>query len=363
MLSNLNRPFIALTLAAFMAVSVVGQSPPPEVKWHVLADVGPLPAPATCGCVTGPFKLTPLRPGWGYGSGPAAPDSDAPPSRFERELQRDRDRETRETLLTNFNDGIAGNQASSFSLALELTTGTALKRDDVEAFKWFLLAASQGHENAYVQLGHRYHRGLGVEQSDAAAAYWFYQAALRNDRAAMTALGGLYAAGRGVPHDWPVAVSWWQKAKQWQFVGDAYACGLGVAQDNERAVLAYQKGVDADDMSSAIQLGHMHAGGCAARADGEVALKSYEKAAQQGYPEAQVALSTLLLQGRSVPRDPLRAYFWAKMAELRLPAGDLRAAAAKRAAEAAQRLPPEAIAGEDVMVKEMIASGTQPMNK
>jgi hypothetical protein len=51
------------------------------------------------------------------------------------------------------------------------------------------------------------------------------------------------------------------------------------------------------------------------------------------------------------------------MAELRLPAGELRASAAKRAAEAAQRLPPKAITGEDVMVKEMVASDTQPMNK
>jgi TPR repeat protein len=266
--------------------------------------------------VTAPFTFTPLRPGWGYGSGPAAPDTDAPPSAYERQRQRELDAETLQFLPINVEDGLAGNNAASISLGWELTTGTALKRDDVEAPRWFLLAASQGHDNAYIQLGLRYHRGLGLPQEDSAAAYWFFQGASRGDRGAMIALGGLYAAGRGVPQDWAPAVSWWRKAGDHRFVGDAYACGLGVAHDDERAVREYQNGTDAGEISSTIQLGHMHASGCAASPDLDLAFTSYEKAAQQGYPEAQVALSDLLLQGRRVAGDPLGAYFWAKMAEL-----------------------------------------------
>src|SRR4029453_7709861 len=253
-MSNPRPPFGAVFLIVIIAVPLSGQAPTPELKFDVLTDVGPVPAPPTCGCVTQPFKIMRSRPGSGYGGGPAAPDTDAPP--------------------------------------------TALKRDDVEAARWFLLAANQGHQNAYVQLGHRYHRGLGLQQSDDAAAYWFYQGATHGDRLGMIALGSLYAAGRGVPQAWKVPVSWGRKAKHHRFIGDAYACGVGVARNNERAVREYQLGADDGDMSSAIQLGHMHAGRCAAPSDDDLAYKWYDKAAHQGYPEAQVALASLALQDR-----------------------------------------------------------------
>ncbi len=359
------RSFAALTLVAAIVVPLAGQAPPPEFRFDVLTDVGPIPAPPTCGCVTQPFKVMRVRPGWGYGGGPATPYNsiDAPPSTEQRRIQAEEDRETLTFLPTQIEDGLAGNNASSFSLGMELTTGTALKRDDVEAAKWFFLAASQGHQNAYVQLGHRYHRGLGLEQSDAAAAYWFYQGATHGDTLAMIALGSLYAAGRGVSQDWKVAVSWWRKANHQRFIGDAYACALGVEQDNERAAREYQKGADGHDMNNAIQLAHMHAGKCIDKADDGVARKWYEEASQQGYPDAQVALAGLMLQSHGDEESAIGAYMWARLAELRLPNGSLRRLAATHAATAARRLSSGEIADTDKMVKGMIASGTQPMNK
>jgi TPR repeat protein len=223
-----------------------------------------------------------------------------------------------------------------------------------------LLAANQGHQNAYGQLGHRYHRGLGVEQSDELAAYWFYRGATQGDTLGMIALGSLYAAGRGVPQNWRIAVSWWRKADHHRFIGDAYACGLGVARNNERAVREYQKGAEDGDMGSAIQLGHMHAGKCASPADDELAYKWYDKAAHQGYPEAQVALASLALQDR-VEGGPISAYMWARLAEIRLPSGALRTLAAIRAAEAAQRLSQPQLANTDVLVRNMIETGSEPM--
>jgi TPR repeat protein len=306
------RSLAALIFIVIIAATPTAQAPPPELRSDVLTDVGAIPVPVSCGCTTQPFKVVRIRPGLGYGGGPAAPDTDA------------------------------------------LPTGT--ERNDAEAAKWLLLAADQGHQDAYLQLGHRYLRGLGLEQSDEAAAYWFYQGATHGDTLGMTALGSLYAAGRGVPQDWKIAVSWWRKANHHHFIGDAYACGLGVAQNNERAVREYQQGADVGDMSSAIQLGHMHAGKCAPVASDAVAYTWYDKAAHQGYPEAQVALASLALQDRA-DGGPISAYMWARLAELRLPAGALRTLAAKRAGEAARRLSPPQIANTDVLVKNMIATG------
>lgn len=305
-------------LIVVLAAPLTAQAPPPELRFDVLTDVGPVPAPPTCGCITQPFTVVRIRPGSGYGGGPAAPDTDALPANNER--------------------------------------------SDVEAAKWFVLAANRGHQNAFVQLGHRYHRGLGIEQSDDAAAYWFYQGATHGDALGMIALGSLYAAGRGVPQDWKIALSWWRKANHHRFIGDAYACGLGVGPSSARAVREYQQGADNGDMSSAIQLGHMHAGRCASPANDELAYKWYDKAAHQGYPEAQVALASLVLQDRA-DGGPISAYMWARLAELRLPYGELKTLAAKRAKDAARRLSPPEIANTDVLVKNMIATGSEPMNR
>jgi len=306
------RSFAVLILIVVIAATLTAQAPLPELRFDVLTDVGAVPAPAACGCITRPFKVVRIRPGLGYGGGPAAPDTDA------------------------------------------LRAGS--ERNEVEAARWFLVAANQGQQNAYVQLGHRYLRGLGLEQSDEAAAYWFYQGATHGDTLGMIALGSLYAAGRGVPQDWKIAVSWWRRANYHRFIGDAYACGFGIAPSNARALREYQLGADDGDMSSAIQLGHMHAGRCAAPADDDLAYQWYDKAAHQGYPEAQIALASLALQDRA-DGGPVSAYMWARLAELRLPSGELRTLATKRADEAARRLSAPQIANTDVLVKNMIATG------
>ena len=166
--------------------------PPPEMKPWVVMDVGPIPAPSVCGCVTRPFTVTRPRPGFGYASGLAAPDSDAPLTRSMAPFQAQRDAEDRANLPTSVENGLSGNGNDSLGIAWLISSGTAVQRDETQATAWFLLAAEQGHANAFGPLGHRYLRGLGVEQNDRAAAYWFQMGASNGDTAAMSAVGGLY---------------------------------------------------------------------------------------------------------------------------------------------------------------------------
>jgi uncharacterized protein len=329
------------------------------MKPWVLMDVGPIPAPPVCGCVTNPFTVTRPRPGYGYGGGPAAPDSDAPLTRSTARFQAGLDAEERTNLPIRVENGLSGNGNESIGIGWLISAGTAVERDQNQAAAWFQLAAEQGHPNAFAAIGHRYARGLGVDQNDRAAVYWFYMGAARGDTAAMSALGGLYAAGRGVPEDWATAVAWWKKAANWRFVGDAYACGLGVEQDNEQAAAAYRKG----DVISSIQLGHMYAGGCTVPPSGDAAAKAYQRAADDGYPEAQIALSRIYLDGQGVEISPYQAYFWARLAELRLPAGEFQSLAHHRAELAAKFLPPFLIDDADKFLKGVIAAGSEPMNK
>jgi TPR repeat protein len=354
----------AITLALFVPeADGFAQAPPPELSRHVLMDVGPLPVPAACGCVTAPFTVLPPRPGWGYGSGPAAPDTAAAPSRFERRLQLERDREDVTQLPFQLQDALTGNPHAALSVGILLTVATAVVRDEFAAGQWFMLAARDGHRDAYIQLGHRYLRGIGLPLDEKAAAYWFHMGASSGDTAAMIALGSLYAAGRGVEQNWSAARYWWQQAGHWRFIADAYACGLGVEQNTDHALALYEKGAENGDAGSAIQVGHLQAGGCVARPDDTAAFRSFKKAADEGYPEAQVGLSLLYLEGRGVETSPYSAYMWARLAELRLEPGELHRLASLRAAAAAALMPADQVEDAERFVDALIKTGTSPMNR
>lgn len=326
-----------------------------------LVNVGPVPVPAACACITAPFTVPAFRHGDGEASGPAGAQPLPAPGILQRQLQASRDAEDRATLPATVQDGLAGNGNASMWVAYLLTAGTAVQRDEKQTAKWLLQAARQGQAGAAIQLGYRYHRGLGVEQSDQAAAYWFHSSAVTGDPNGMIALGLLYAAGRGVEQDWSAAVGWFEQANAMaphplatRFLADAYVCGVGVRQDHERAATLYRAAAP-HDVSSRVQLGHMHARKCTRDGD-EAAFSAYESAAHEGDAEAQIALSHLYRDGTGVQQDTYNAYMWARLAEFRTPPGDLHAEAAASAAAAARMLPAFLITDADMFARAIIDS-------
>ena len=145
-------------------------------------------------------------------------------------------------------------------------------------------------------------------------------------------------------------------------MGDAYACGLGVEQDNEQAAAAYQKGAEIADMMSSIQLGHMYASECTAPPSDDAVHQAYQRAADEGYPEAHIGLRQTYLDGRGVAPIPYQAYLGAVG---RAPAASGRAprpwhATARSSLESLSALE---ISDADKFVKSLIATGSEPMNK
>lgn len=64
-----------------------------------------------------------------------------------------------------------------FSLGDMFEEGRGVKKDFIEAAKWFRSAADQGHAEAQCRLGFMHHNGQGVKQNDKEAAKWFQLAA------------------------------------------------------------------------------------------------------------------------------------------------------------------------------------------
>jgi TPR repeat protein len=340
---------------------------PPETSLYELVDIVPRPAPVTCACVGEAFALPTFRPS-PFGGGPTAAAKRVAPAPASDRATRLLDEE-RERLPRVADDGLAGNGHAIVSVAIHLRASSLAAggdtRTEEEAARWMYLAAVQEHPDAFMFLGYRYQRGDGVPQSDETAAYWFHQGALRGNKSAMVALGLRYATGRGIPQDFPAAVYWWQQARDTplasRFLGDAYACSLGVDQDPKRAVREYTKAADAGDISSSLQLGRLYLSGCAAQNDNE-AVKALRRAADDGQPDAQIMLSGLLLQGRGVTASVHESYYWARLAERRLADNDgRRTLASERVKAAARTMSKDEIAGAETLVEAMIAARAKPM--
>lgn len=334
------RVIVLVSAFGLWAGTAAAQAPPPEMDALVLIDSGPAPVPRTCDCITSPFTVPVGRPPSG-GVGPAAPYRDPDPTPATRRNLLRMAANDRAEVPGLVEQATGGNDAASLGLELLFTAGTVYPRDDKQAARWFNLAAHQGNADALLQLGYRYSRGVGVRQNDKTAAFWYRQGAVRGDKAAMVALGLLCAASRGVKQDWATAVGWWAYAGDGapvasRLLGDAYACGLGVPQDPAAALSHYAR---AGDVSSLVQLAHMHRFGCAeAAANDDAAFAAYQEASNLGDPEAQVGLSDMYLAGRGTHQSAYHAYLWARIAELRLPAGELRTSATDRVAGAARML-------------------------
>ena len=83
--------------------------------------------------------------------------------------------------------------------------------------------AGQGHAGAQSALGLKYNSGAGVPEDDVEAVRWYRLAAEQGHAGAQWSLGTMYADGDGVPEDDVLAYMWWNLSA---------AQGYGSAQES-----------------------------------------------------------------------------------------------------------------------------------
>jgi len=86
--------------------------------------------------------------------------------------------------------------------------GNGALRNDVEALKWFSLAASQGHPAAQFCLACLYDTGCGVARDSGRALEWYQKAATHSFPLAQFNIGIIHLAGDGVARDPSEAARW-----------------------------------------------------------------------------------------------------------------------------------------------------------
>ena len=145
-------------------------------------------------------------------------------------------------------------------------------------------------------------------------------AAEQGDADAQFNLGDMYANGRGVPQDDAEAVRWYRLAAEQghasaQFdLGFGYANGRGVPQDYAEAVRWYRLAAEQDDASAQFNLGVAYDNGEGVPQDYAEAVRWYRLAAEQGHASAQVSLGLMYRYGEGVPQDYAEAVRWYRLA-------------------------------------------------
>ncbi len=102
----------------------------------------------------------------------------------------------------------AGDSNAQFELGNRFLYGTGVVADELEAARWFRLAAEQNNNNAQYNLAVMYMQGTGVLADLNEALRWFQRAADLGDAPAQFTLGTLFANGRVVPQN-PVQAHKW----------------------------------------------------------------------------------------------------------------------------------------------------------
>jgi hypothetical protein len=91
--------------------------------------------------------------------------------------------------------------AVHYSMGVMYLTGEGMPQSDVEAARWFRLAAEDGHPDAQYDLGVMYATGQGVPLDQAEATRWFRLAADQDNADARYNLDIITASGNDRPDD------------------------------------------------------------------------------------------------------------------------------------------------------------------
>jgi len=135
----------------------------------------------------------------------------------------------------------------------------------------------------------------------------------KGDMHAMTLLGELYASGLGVPQDDVKAAKWYRLAADRGDRDAMFALGLfhvtrrGGLHDRSEAAKLFASAAKLGSPAAAYDLGLFYLEGQLFPQDFQKAAELFRIAAQAGNSEAQYALATLYKDGRGVPQDPVES--------------------------------------------------------
>ncbi len=243
----------------------------------------------------------------------------------------------------------------------------AYNRGDFErAFEYWLPLAEEGHIRSMIFIGFMYQRGLGVEQNYSRATKWLIKAANLGSEEARQILIYPFKGIQQTPEVYDEALKWYQAASQAGSIDAGYVLGTlyiegneglntnislglellrnaafrghveaqydlalvyeqgleGIPEDFYQAMFWYEAAAERGHRMAQYRLANMHyyrrpppkeygqAVDWINEQDFALAFSLFRRAAQQGYPPAQLQLSRMYRDGEGVEADLIQSYIW-----------------------------------------------------
>ena len=189
-----------------------------------------------------------------------------------------------------------GDALAQYRLGVCYQKEIGVEKNEVEAYKYYTLAADQGHANGQCSLGWCYENGRGVTQSFTEAARYFKLAADQGHAGAQFNLAVCYANGEGVTQSFTEAARYFKLAADQGHAGAqfnlavCYANGEGVTQSFTEAIKYYTLAADQGHAGAQCSLGWCYEHGKGVEQNLTEAVKHYTLAADQGDAGAQFNL-------------------------------------------------------------------------
>jgi hypothetical protein len=168
------------------------------------------------------------------------------------------------------------NPTALFEKGMNALTGTGFSHNDLSGVDYIHQSADAGYAPAQAVMGYFAETGFSVQQDPAQALTYYTKAAAQGDRLSEWVLGRMYFTGVGEQRNLTEAERWLSKAAN---QGDAFGQLLLGSLKLER-----------NDNASAAAL--------------------FRKSAEQGLPQSQQQLGSMLKEGKGLPMNKLEAYIW-----------------------------------------------------
>ena len=219
-----------------------------------------------------------------------------------------------------------------------------VSKDYKKALYWYKKAANQGNVEAQGFVAEIYLEGHGTPKNYKKAIYWLKKSANGGDAHSINKLGDIYYDGIGVPKNYKTALYWYKKSygqinvldvassigfmtqssevlqdssilKSLYKIGEIYYYGdYGLSRNFKKAFYWYEKAANNGFANAQYNLALMYKKGEGVLRDYKKALYWYRKAANSGLAEAQSNLALMYDEGKGVLRDYKKALYWYRKA-------------------------------------------------
>jgi uncharacterized protein len=217
----------------------------------------------------------------------------------------------------------------------------AERRDDyATAIPIYRSLADKGNIEAQKRLGYFYEIGVGVKRDWLEAAKWYSKAGEAGDESAVASLGGI---GR----NWRIMTQTDMNPILYELVKKAATKGNVTAQFSLGAMNYPLFGFGAPGFDES-------------KGNLPEALIWYRRAADQGDVDSQVALGIAYEGGIGVPQDYVEAHKWYNLAAARTKDADFRAGYIKRRDDVALKMTPAQIAEAQKLARDWKPTKQQP---